>query len=140
MTRPYGRRGPGYSFPEEEQSFSLISFHSLQSHKKWSPPQLWHWTFFRPPLLTFFPPEPEPPLPFFCCFLTARTTWDGSPRRALLDLRHIPLFLIFELFGSFGGRLGPVSTTVNLQTLGHGNGSLQISLHVGPNVLLQVQL
>ena len=57
-----------------------------------------------------------------------------------LDLRHVPLFLIFELFGSFGCCLGPVSTTVNLQTLGHGDSSLQISLHVGPNVLLQVRL
>ena len=70
----------------------------------------------------------------------AWTTWTVPPRRAPLDLRHVPPFLIFELFGSFSGRLGPVSTTVNLQTLGHGDSSLQISLHVGPNVLLQVRL
>ena len=65
---------------------------------------------------------------------------DGPPRRAPLNLRHISLFLIFKLFGSFSRRLGPVSTTINLQTLGHGDGSLQISLHVGPNMLLQVRL
>ena len=49
---------------------------------------------------------------------------DGPPRRAPLDLRHVPLFLIFELLGSFGYLLGPVSTAIDLQTLGHRYDSL----------------
>ena len=65
---------------------------------------------------------------------------DGPPRRTPFDLRQHPLFLFFEFLGSLFTCLGPVSTTINLQTLGHGDGSFQISLHMGPHVLLQVRL
>ena len=57
---------------------------------------------------------------------------DSSPRRTLFDLRHYTLFLILLFLGSLAICLGPISTTIDLQTLGHYNGSLQISLHMGP--------
>ena len=93
-------------------------------------------------LLFLFSSHQHPSHP--CPSLAAISSRLGPPGRSLQtsspDLRHISLFLIFELFGSFGCCLGPISTMVNLQTLGHGDVSLQISLHVGPNVLLQVRL
>ena len=69
---------------------------------------------------------------------------DAPPRRAPLDLCYNALFLffIFESFASFSSStcLGPVSTPVDLQMLGHGNGDLQIALHMGAHMFLQVWL
>ena len=140
MTRPYGRRGSGYSFPEEERSFSLISFHSLQSRKKWSPPQLWHCTFPSSSPLGLLSTRARAALALLRLLSHDLDHLDGPPRRAPSTCTTFPFFWFFKLFGSFARRLGPVSSTINLQTLGHGNGSLQISLHVGPDVLLQVRL
>ena len=94
--------------------------------------------FPRPPLLVFFPLEPTPPLPFFGSgLLMTWTTWTVPPDELPSTGATLPFFWFLNFFGYFVCRLGPVSTAINLQTLGHGDGSLQISLHVGPNVLLQ---
>ena len=61
---------------------------------------------------------------------------DGPPRRTPFDLRRHPLFLIFKFLGSLSTHPGPISTMIHLQTLGHCDGSLQISLHMDPHVLL----
>ena len=65
---------------------------------------------------------------------------DGTPRQTPFDLHCHTLFLIFELFGSLATRFGRVSSTKTLQMWGHCDGSLQISLHMGPHILLQVRL
>ena len=49
---------------------------------------------------------------------------DGPPKRTPFDLRRHPLFLFFKFLGSLFTCLGPVSTTINLHTLGHCDGSL----------------
>ena len=55
MAHLYGQRGIGIQFPREH-SFSLMSFHPLQFHKKWLPLQLWHYTRFCPSCSAFFFP------------------------------------------------------------------------------------
>ena len=63
---------------------------------------------------------------------------DSSPRRTPFDMRYHTLFLIlvFKFPGPLPTRLSPVPTMINLQMLGHCDGSLQISLHMGPHMLL----
>ena len=51
---------------------------------------------------------------------------DSSPRRTPFDLHCHTFFLIliFKFFGPLSTSHGPVSSTINLQTLGHCDGSL----------------
>ena len=65
---------------------------------------------------------------------------DNFLRLIALHLCNSPLFILLFGFSSrfllLSTSLGPVSTTIDLQTLGHGRRRLQISLDVGAHMSL----
>ena len=90
--------------------------------------------------LGLFPPKPEPPLPFLgCYFFTIWATWTVPPEQlpSTCGTLYFFLFLIFKSLGYFSSSacLGPIST-MDLQMPGHGNGSLQIAMHMGAHMFL----